>query len=49
MITASSSTLVASVISTMADQHFARLARPLPLPEILLHLLLRQQLELILK
>lgn len=49
MITASSSMLVASEISTMADQHFARLTRPLPLPEILLYLLIRQQLELIFK
>jgi hypothetical protein len=38
MITASSSMLVASVISAMLDQGFARLARTLPLAEILLPL-----------
>ena len=38
MITASSSMLVASVISAMLDQGLARLARTLPLAEILLHL-----------
>jgi hypothetical protein len=40
MITANSSMLVASVISAMMDQGFARLARTLPLSEILLHLLI---------